>query len=96
MLGGKQVLFAIAGANIVIFYHPFFIDDDVRPFGQTSGFIVNPEGLHDFAIAIAEQGIDDLSKVGEGFLGERRIHANTDNFCVFCLEEGEVVRTGRL
>lgn len=92
----EQILFRVGRPDIVVFDHSFFIDDDVRPFGQTSGFVVNPEGLHDFAIAIAEQGIDDLGKVGEGFLGKRRIHADTDDFSVFCLEEREVVRTGRL
>jgi hypothetical protein len=42
--------------------------------------------LHDLAITIAEQGIGDLGKIGEGFLRKRCIGANAYDFGVFGLE----------
>lgn len=76
--------------------HAFFIDDDVGTFCQTSPFVPNTEGLHHFAVSIAQQRIDNLGKVGKGFLRKRRIGADPEDFGVLGLEKRIMVRTGRL
>jgi len=52
--------------------------------------------LHNLAVAIAEQWINDFCEVGESFLREWRVAADTDDFSVLGLEKCMVVRTGRL
>jgi hypothetical protein len=52
--------------------------------------------LHDFTVSIAQQRVNNLGEIGEGFLRKRRVGANPDDFGVLGLEKRIMVRTGRL
>jgi hypothetical protein len=80
----------------VVTDHAFFIDDDVGAFCQTSPFVPNTEGLHHFAISIAQQRINDLGEIRKGFLRKRCVGTDADDFGVLGLEKRIMVRTGRL
>jgi len=52
--------------------------------------------LHDLAVPVAEQGINNFGKVGESFLGKGRVGADPDDLSVLGLKKSVMVRTGRL
>jgi hypothetical protein len=94
--GRQQVLFAVRRPDVLITNHPLLIDNNVRPFRQSSIRIPNAESAHNLAIPIAQQRVLDFGEIHERFLRKDCVGADAENFGVFY---GKffvvVVRTGR-
>ena len=66
--GREQIFFSVRGPNVVVAHDAFFIDDDVRALRDAPLGIPYSVGRQNFPVAVAQQGIVDLGKIGEGLL----------------------------
>jgi hypothetical protein len=75
----------------------FFIDNEVRPAGDSLIFSVHAKSLHHFSIGVAKKGVLDLGEIYERLLREGSVSANPYDFGILSGKLAVVlVRTGRL